>query len=66
MGFVVEGLPAGEGMLNVPWIMEHVGPRCRSAILEQWTPPEKRLNDTIAKEDEWAKKSIAYLKRIIQ
>ena len=24
MGFLIEGLPAGEGMLNVPWILEHV------------------------------------------
>jgi len=65
MGFLIEGLPAGEGMLNVPWLLEHVGKRCQSAILEQWTPPEKKLKDTIIKEDEWAKKSISYLKKLI-
>jgi sugar phosphate isomerase/epimerase len=65
MGFVVEGCPAGEGMLSVPRILEQVGDKCHSAILEQWTPPERKLNDTIAKEAEWAKKSIAYLKKLI-
>ena len=65
MGFLIEGLPAGEGMLNVPWLLEHVSEKCQSAILEQWTPPEKKLVDTIVKEDEWAKKSILYLKNLI-
>jgi sugar phosphate isomerase/epimerase len=66
MGFHVEGLPAGDGMLDVPWILERVSDRCQSAILEQWTPPEEKLEDTIAKEDEWAKKSILFLKNLIQ
>ena len=65
MGFLIEGCPAGEGMLNVPWLLEHVSERCESAILEQWTPPERKLMDTIAKEDEWAKESILYLKKLI-
>ena len=66
MGFLIEGLPAGEGMLNVPWILERVSERCHSAILEQWIPPEEKLKDTIIKEDEWAKKSILFLKNLIQ
>jgi sugar phosphate isomerase/epimerase len=66
MGFLVEGLQAGEGMLNVPWLLEHVSDRCHSAILEQWTPPEKKLKDTIKKEDEWARESISYLKELIK
>ena len=66
MGFLIEGLPAGEGMLNIPWLLEHMGERCQSAILEQWTPPEKKLTDTMVKEDEWAKKSIIFLKNLIK
>jgi len=66
MGFLIEGCPAGEGMLNVPWLLEHVSERCESAILEQWTPPERKLMDTIAKEDEWAKESILFLKNLMQ
>ncbi len=65
MGFLIQGLPAGDGMLNVPWLLEKVGDRCQSAILELWTPPEKKMEDTIVKEDDWARKSISYLKNII-
>ena len=63
LGFMVEGAPAGEGMLNISWLLQHIGPRCRSAILEQWTPWEKDIQSTINKENVWAAKSVGYLKR---
>jgi len=64
MGFVVEGLPAGQGMLNIPWLVAEITAygRCKSAILELWTPPETRLADTIRKEAEWVAASVSYLK----
>lgn len=67
MGFVVEGVPAGKGFLNLPWIIEKLKPwnRCHSAILELWTPPEATISNTIRKEDAWARESIQYLKQII-
>jgi sugar phosphate isomerase/epimerase len=64
MGFVVEGLPAGQGMLNIPSLVktiEQTG-KCRSAILELWTPPEKELEVTIRKEAQWVASSVAFLK----
>lgn len=66
MGFIIEGSPAGDGMMDLPWLLEQLGDRCRSAILEQWTPPEIKLEDTLVKEDEWAKKSISFLKKWIK
>jgi len=30
--------------------------------MELWTPPEARLEDTIAKEADWARRSFHYLK----
>lgn len=62
LGFLVEGAPAGEGMLNIPWLLQHISPRCRSAILEQWVPWENNIQSTIKKENEWAKRSVGYLK----
>lgn len=64
MGFVVEGTPAGHGMLDIPWMLEQVRGhgRCQSAILELWTPPEGTLEKTVAKEARWAEDSLAYLK----
>lgn len=64
MGFVVEGLPAGRGLLDIPGLVAAVAPggRCRSAIVELWTPPEKTLDATIRKEAEWVAASVAFLK----
>jgi sugar phosphate isomerase/epimerase len=64
MGFVVEGTPAGQGMLDVRWLLEEVRShgRCESAILELWTPPESDPEKTIAKEARWAEDSLRYLK----
>jgi sugar phosphate isomerase/epimerase len=64
MGFTVTGRPAGAGRLNVPALVEQLAKfqRCRTAILELWTPPEAALEQTIAKEAAWAAQSIEYLR----
>jgi hypothetical protein len=68
MGFVIEGRPAGSGMLDIERLIEDLSihGRCRSAILELWTPPESDIDLTILKEDKWTKESLAYLKTIIK
>jgi hypothetical protein len=65
MGFVIEGCPLGEGMLPVADLIQKVSRRCKSAILEQWTPPEDTLDKTIEKEALWAEQSIRYLKSFV-
>ena len=67
MGFVVEGVPAGKGFLNLPNLLKALEPfgKCQSAILELWTPPEDNLSRTIEKEEAWAKESIVYMKKTI-
>jgi sugar phosphate isomerase/epimerase len=64
MGFVVEGRPAGQGMLSIPALVRTIAAhgRCRSAIIELWTPPQNTLNDTILKEAEWVASSVSFLK----
>jgi sugar phosphate isomerase/epimerase len=64
MGFVVEGTPAGQGMLDIPWLLEEVRGhgRCESAILELWTPPESDPAKTVEKEARWVEDSLRYLK----
>ncbi len=66
MGFTVTGAQAGTGMLNLPWLMEKLNQygRCRSAVLEQWVPPEISLDKTIEKEKNWIEQGIAYLKQL--
>lgn len=67
MGFVIEGRPAGQGMLNVPWLLEEIAKAGANpnAVLELWTPEEPSLAETIAKEERWAEESIRYLRGLI-
>ena len=65
MGFVIEGCPLGEGMLPLSEMIKEIPEKCHSAILEQWTPPEETIEETIEKEDSWARQSITYLKSIL-
>jgi hypothetical protein len=64
MGFTVSGRPAGGGLLHIPRLLEQLRPyhRCRTAVLELWTPPEPRLADTLVKEATWATQSLNYLR----
>jgi 3-oxoisoapionate decarboxylase len=66
-GFVVEGRPLGQGMLDIPWLLErlrHLG-RNPSAIIELWTPPESDRAATIDKEAAWARQSVRAARRWI-
>jgi sugar phosphate isomerase/epimerase len=67
MGFTVEGRPAGEGMLDVPRVLERLIQfgRDPNAILELWTPPGQDLLETVARENAWAERSIRYLRGLI-
>ena len=67
-GFTIEGRPAGAGMLDIPWVLEHVKGHGRdpSVILELWTPPEPYVADTIRKEAEWARQSVEAVRRWVK
>ena len=66
-GYTIEGRPAGEGMLNIPWLLEELRKfgRDPNAIVELWTPPEPTLRATIDKETDWAKRSVTTLRQYI-
>jgi len=61
MGFSVEGTAAGQGILNVPWLLDQMPPSI-NGILELWTPPQGDLDETIRLERDWAVQSMNYLK----
>lgn len=67
LGFNIEGRPAGEGRLDVPWIIANLKKERRdpNVILEIWTPFTNTLEETIKKENEWVDRSLVYLKSII-
>jgi sugar phosphate isomerase/epimerase len=67
MGFTVEGTPAGQGQLDVPWLLDRLRAAGRdpNAILELWVPQQGSWEETIALEESWVKESITYLRRLI-
>jgi sugar phosphate isomerase/epimerase len=67
MGFVIEGAPAGQGRLDIPWLLDQIRTAGRdpNAITELWTPPEPDLAATIAKEDTWARQSVGHMRKVL-
>ncbi len=67
MGFVVNGCAAGQGRLNVPWLLDRLKSAGRdpNAILELWTPFGPTLDETVARENRWAQESVQYLREFI-
>ena len=65
MGFKVVGRPLGEGRLNIDWLFKVLEKKGRkpSVIVELWVPFMGSIEKTILKEEEWAIRSIEYLKR---
>jgi sugar phosphate isomerase/epimerase len=64
MGIIVEGRAAGEGDLDIPQVLSGIKEDV-SVILEMWTPPEKTVDETIAKERKWIIRSVHYLRNLI-
>jgi len=67
MGFVIEGCPAGEGRLDIPWLLDTIREAGRdpNAIIELWTPPADTLEETIAREADWAERSVKYMRSLL-
>jgi sugar phosphate isomerase/epimerase len=66
MGFTIVGVTAGEGKLNIPdqlARLKNINPEA-SVILKQWLPFTDTIEHTVTIQEQWAEKSIAYLKRV--
>jgi 3-oxoisoapionate decarboxylase len=66
-GFIVEGCPAGQGVLDIPRLLTDLNQLKRgpNVIVELWPPPEVTIEQSIAKEDSWARESIQYLRPFV-
>ncbi|HYO83169.1 MAG TPA: sugar phosphate isomerase/epimerase family protein [Bryobacteraceae bacterium] len=67
MGFEITGAPAGQGRLDVPRLLNTLREQDRdcNAILELWPAPDARIEDTIAREEQWTVASVQYLRTLI-
>jgi sugar phosphate isomerase/epimerase len=68
LGFVIEGTPAGWGMLHIPGLLKRLENFNRNfnAVLELWPSPESTIQATIDKEAAWVSQSISYLRTLIK
>jgi sugar phosphate isomerase/epimerase len=65
MGYLVTGRPAGEGLLDVDWLLAELQKAGSepNLILELWTPYQGSVEETIRLEQDWADRSVRFLKR---
>jgi 3-oxoisoapionate decarboxylase len=66
-GFTIDGRPAGQGHLDIPWLLRRMRELGRdpNVILELWTPKQVTLAETIALEERWAAASIECMRGYI-
>jgi 3-oxoisoapionate decarboxylase len=67
MGFELEGCPAGQGQLEVPWLLRELGscPNPLNAVIETWVSPRGSLDETIAREREETEAGVRYMRRLL-
>jgi sugar phosphate isomerase/epimerase len=68
MGFYCEGTPSGKGFIEPEWLFDElkVSPYNYNVIIELWPPEQDTLEETIALEQDWARDSVAFLRRYIK
>jgi sugar phosphate isomerase/epimerase len=68
MGFLCEGTPAGSGMLDPAWLLDHlrVSPFDYNVIIELWPPEQASLEATIALEQSWIVESVRSMRSFIR
>lgn len=61
LGFDVEGVPCGEGLLDLPLALDTL-PEGISWVIEMWTPWQGDLAQTVRTERSWAARSVRALR----
>jgi sugar phosphate isomerase/epimerase len=67
MGFLVEGVPAGQGMVETGWLFDTLKASRHpfNVIIELWPPEQSDLETAIALENQWAVESVQYLRKFV-
>ena len=67
MGFRIVGAPAGQGNLDIPWLVDALRTTGRGtdAVLELLPSPEHSVGETIRKEAAWLEQSQRYLEGLV-
>ena len=63
LGFVIEGRPLGKGRLSVSWVFTTLAnTKGVTYIIELLTPFSGSVEETVRREEEWARESVQFLK----
>jgi sugar phosphate isomerase/epimerase len=67
MGFEVTGCAAGDGRLDVPWLLEEMRTRGRdpNLIIELWPPYPGSIEEAVKTEREWCERSVHFMKQTV-
>ena len=67
MGFIIQGVVAGSGELDLPHIIAMVKQygKLQSILVEVWSDPLAKEAATIEREARWAEESVCYLKGLL-
>lgn len=68
MGLLITGRPSGQGRLNIPKILDSLYKTAKSdfsSIIEFWIDEDADISNTLSKEDNWLKESIAYMHNLL-
>ncbi len=67
LGFVIEGRPLGKGALGIEWVFDMLCTQQGvSYVIELLTPWQGSVENTIAKEAEWAEESVRFLRDFLR
>jgi sugar phosphate isomerase/epimerase len=66
IGFTIEGRPAGQGILSLPWALEKLKEYGieHTTIIELWPPWQGSMDETMELEKKWVEESVAYMKSL--
>jgi sugar phosphate isomerase/epimerase len=68
MGFICEGTPAGQGMVDPEWLFQALkaSPYDFNVIIEQWPSEQASVDETAAVEHAWLAQGVASLRRYVK
>ena len=68
MGFICEGVPSGNGLVDTRWLLDELktSPYDFNVIIELWPPEQSRLEDAIRFEQQWTEERVPYLRHFIK
>lgn len=66
VGFYIAGCPLGQGMIDIPWVLQSLRSHGRdpNALLEFWMDPAEDEATTLRQEERWIAGSLQYLRML--